>query len=108
MTDFILVPGAGGEAWYWHRVAPLLAAAGHTAIALDLPAADETAGLDVYADVILRALDGRRDAVVVAQSLGAFSAPLAAARAPSGAIASLLLVAPMIPAPGETFGQWWG
>ena len=24
MTSFVLVPGAGGSAWYWHRVAPLL------------------------------------------------------------------------------------
>ena len=37
---FALIPGAGGTAWYWHRVVPLLQAAGHEAIAVDLPADD--------------------------------------------------------------------
>ena len=30
---YALIPGAGGSAWYWHRVAPLLP----DAIAIDLP-----------------------------------------------------------------------
>jgi len=34
---FVLIPGAGGAAWYWHRVVPLLQEAGHEAIAVDLP-----------------------------------------------------------------------
>ncbi len=29
MSTFVLIPGAGGAAWYWHRVVPLLRAAGH-------------------------------------------------------------------------------
>src|SRR4051794_1722712 len=103
-SPFVLVPGAGGEAWYWHRVVPLLRAAGHDAIAVDLPAGDEDAGLDDYADLIVSAIDGRDDVVLVAQSMGAFSAPIAAARVP---VARLLLVAPMIPAPGETVNGWW-
>ncbi|MCW2985713.1 MAG: hypothetical protein JWR63_3283 [Conexibacter sp.] len=105
MSSYILVPGAGGDAWYWHRVAPLLRAAGHDVVAVGLPAADERAGLADYADTIAAAIDGRDDAVVVAQSMGAFSAPVAAARTVA---AQLLLVAPMIPAPGETPGEWWG
>jgi len=36
MTSFVLIPGAGGSAWYWHRVVPLLRAAGHEAAAADL------------------------------------------------------------------------
>src|SRR4051812_12538591 len=103
-SPFVLVPGAGGEAWYWHRVVPLLRAAGHDAIAVDLPAGDEDAGLDDYADLIVSAIDGRDDVVLVAQSMGAFSAPIAAARVP---VARLLLVAPMIPAAGETVNGWW-
>jgi pimeloyl-ACP methyl ester carboxylesterase len=35
--QLVLVPGAGGVAWYWHRVIPLLRAAGHDALAVDLP-----------------------------------------------------------------------
>ena len=53
---FVLVPGAGGEGWYWHRVVPLLEAAGHRAIAVDLPTGDADAGLEDYADAIVAAL----------------------------------------------------
>ncbi len=37
---FVLIPGAGGAAWYWHRVVPLLQEAGHEAIAVDLVRAE--------------------------------------------------------------------
>jgi pimeloyl-ACP methyl ester carboxylesterase len=37
MSNFILIPGAGGSAWYWHRVVPELEARGHDAVAVDLP-----------------------------------------------------------------------
>ena len=40
MATFVLVPGAGGVAWYWHRVVPLLEEAKHAAIAVDLPPRD--------------------------------------------------------------------
>ena len=33
MTTFVLIPGAGGVAWYWHLVAERLTDAGHEAIA---------------------------------------------------------------------------
>ena len=29
---FILIPGAGGSAWYWHLVAPKLRQRGHEAV----------------------------------------------------------------------------
>jgi hypothetical protein len=44
-ASFVLIPGAGGMAWYWSRVVPLLAHAGHEAVAVDLPAEDRSAGL---------------------------------------------------------------
>ena len=34
MTTFVLVPGAGGQAWYWHRVVERLEAQGHEAVAV--------------------------------------------------------------------------
>src|SRR6059058_1925100 len=37
MSTFTLIPGAGGVAWYWHRVVARLSACGHEAIAVDLP-----------------------------------------------------------------------
>jgi pimeloyl-ACP methyl ester carboxylesterase len=42
--------------------------------------------------------------VLVAQSLGGFTAPLVAAAVP---VRALVLVNAMIPAPGETPGAWW-
>ena len=104
MTTFALIPGAGGTAWYWHRVAPLLAAAGHQVIAADLPADDETAGLPEYASTVLAAIGDARDGVLVAQSLGGFTAPLVAVKI---GVRGIVFVNAMIPVPGETPGAWW-
>jgi pimeloyl-ACP methyl ester carboxylesterase len=106
---FVLVPGAGGAAWYWHRVVPLLEAAGHTATAVDLPGDDESAGLPEYAALALAASRDHDDVVLVGQSLGGFTVPLVAqdlvgAGAPPR---RLVLVNAMVPAPGETPGDWW-
>jgi pimeloyl-ACP methyl ester carboxylesterase len=102
---YILIPGAGGAAWYWHRVAPLLRAAGHEGIAVDLPADDPAAGLPEYADLVLTAIGDRENVVVVGMSLGGFTAPLVATRRP---VSALVFVNAMIPRPGETAGAWWG
>lgn len=56
MTSFVLVPGAGGMAWYWHRAVPLIRAAGHDPIAVELPGDDRHAGLAVYADIVIQAI----------------------------------------------------
>lgn len=104
MTCFVLIPGAGGVAWYWHRVVPLLQQAGHEAIAVDLPGDDELAGLPAYTSQVVDAIGDRVDVVVVAQSLGGFTAPLVAAKVP---VRALVLVNAMIPSPGETPGAWW-
>jgi pimeloyl-ACP methyl ester carboxylesterase len=101
---FLLLPGAGGESWYWHRVAPLLRDGGHEVVSPDLPAADDAAGLRDYADVAAEAVGDRSDIVVVAQSMAAFFAPLLCGRAD---VRRLILVVPMIPAPGESPGEWW-
>lgn len=104
MTTFLLIPGAGGAAWCWHRVVPLLRAAGHEAIAVDLQG-DETVGLPEYARQVVSAIGDRTDVVLVAHSLGGFTAPLVAAKVP---ISALVFVNAMIPSPGETPGAWWG
>ncbi len=105
MSVFVLIPGAGGAAWYWHRVVPELRERGHEAIAVDLPGADESAGLPEYADAVTEAIGDTRDVVVVAQSMGGFTAPVACSRA---RVRLLVLVNAMIPLPGETAGEWWG
>ena len=101
---FVLIPGAGGTAWYWHRVVPLLREAGHEAIAVDLPGDDPAAGLSEYAHLVTSAIGDRANVVLVAQSLGAFTASMVAAKVPLG---SLVFVNAMIPAPGGTPGAWW-
>ena len=103
---FILIPGAGGSAWYWHLVVPKLKQHGHEAIPVALPAADDTAGLPEYAAATVRAIGNRdpRRVVLVAQSLGGFTAPLVCNQVP---VAALVLVNAMIPKPGETPGEWW-
>lgn len=100
----LLLPGAGGDAWYWHLVVRCLRALGHDVVAPDLPGDDDAAGLGDYADVAAAAVGDRRGVTVVAQSMGAFTAPLLCDRID---VARLILVAPMIPAPGETGGGWW-
>jgi len=70
----VLIPGAGGMAWYWHRVIPELTARGHQAVAVDLPGDDESVGLPEYAVKALAAIGDDRDVVVVGQSLGGFTA----------------------------------
>ncbi len=104
MSVFVLVPGAGGSAWYWSRVVPLLQEAGHDAVAVDLPGDDENAGLPEYARLVEAATSGRNDVVLVAQSLGGFTAPMVGART---GVAEIVFVNAMIPNPGETPGAWW-
>lgn len=112
MATYILVPGADGSAWYWHLVVPELRDRGHTVVTVDLPA-DDSAGLDAFADAIVAAVrtavphsDGPGPPVVlVAQSLGGFSAPLVCDRVP---VDRIVLVNAMVPRPGETAGEWWG
>ena len=100
----VFIPGAGGSAWVWSRVTRLLVEAGHEAIAVDLPGDDETAGLPRYAELVVDAIGSRSEVVLVAGSLGGFTAPLVCERVP---VRELLLVNAMIPAPGELARDWW-
>jgi hypothetical protein len=76
VSTFVLIPGAGGIAWYRHRVVPLLEQAGYTCLPVDLPADDDSAGLPEYADRVVETADGRAEVILVASSLGAFTAAL--------------------------------
>ena len=104
VPTFVLVPGAGGSAWVWSRVTGLLVEAGHEAIAVDLPGDDERAGLAHYAQLVVDAIGARSGVVLVAGSLGGFTAPLVCERVP---VRELVLVNAMIPDPGETARDWW-
>jgi pimeloyl-ACP methyl ester carboxylesterase len=104
MATFALIHGAGDVGWYWHLVDRELRSRGHEVVAPDLPCDDDTAGLDDYADTVVTAVGDRGEVIVVAQSYGGFTAPLAADRLRAEAI---VLVAGMIPAPGESPADWW-
>ena len=76
----------------------------HEVVAPDLPCDDDSAGLAEYADTVIRAIGNRRDVIVVTQSAGAFTGVLVCDRIPAKL---LVLVAPMIPAPGEAPADYW-
>jgi pimeloyl-ACP methyl ester carboxylesterase len=77
---------------------------GHDTVAPDLPCDDDSAGFPKYVDAVVQAIGDRTDLVVVAQSLGGFTAPIVCDRVP---VKLLALVAPMIPAPGEAPADYW-
>jgi pimeloyl-ACP methyl ester carboxylesterase len=104
MATYVLIHGAGSDSWYWHRVVPGLYQRGHDVLAPDLPCDDDSAGFAEYADVVVSAIGDRTDLVVVAQSLGGFTAALVCERVP---VSLLILVAAMVPRPGEPAGAWW-
>jgi pimeloyl-ACP methyl ester carboxylesterase len=104
MSTFVLIHGAGDVGWYWHLVEAELRRRGHDAVAPDLPCDDDSAGLAEYADAVVEAIGERTDLVVVAQSAGGFTAPLVCDRVP---VTLLVLVAPVIPAPGEAPADYW-
>jgi pimeloyl-ACP methyl ester carboxylesterase len=104
MATYVLIHGAGDVGWYWHLVEAELRERGHDVVAPDLPCEDDSAGLSQYADTVIDAIGNRTDLVVVAQSAGAFTAPLVCDRA---IVDLLVLVAPLIPAPGEAPADYW-
>jgi pimeloyl-ACP methyl ester carboxylesterase len=104
MTTYALIPGAGSSPWYWHLLEAELRARGHDVLPIDLPCEDDAAGLDEYADVAAAAIGQRDGVIVVAHSLGGFTAPLVCTRVP---VDLLVLASAMIPRPGERPGDWW-
>jgi pimeloyl-ACP methyl ester carboxylesterase len=102
--SFVLVPGAGGNAGYWQRVEPLIQDAGFHTVAVSLPNWPGATFAD-HADAIVAATGAPDEVTLVAQSMGAFSAPLTCDRLP---VSELVLLNAMIPSPGETAGEWWG
>ncbi|MBC7518990.1 MAG: alpha/beta hydrolase [Microbacteriaceae bacterium] len=108
MTTFALIHGGGSTAWDWHLVSPRLHSAGHRVVAVDLPIEDATAGLNDYVhtvmDAVFAEVSNAEHVIVVGHSLGGFTAPLVAEKLHAD---GLVYLAGMIPAPGETFEQWW-
>jgi pimeloyl-ACP methyl ester carboxylesterase len=104
MATFVCLHGAGGRASYWDLVGARLRRHGHDVVAVDLPCEEEV-GLDAYTDVVVADIGDRRDDVVlVAQSLAGFVAPLVCTRTP---VELMVLLAAMVPRPGESGEAWW-
>ena len=107
MTTYTLIHGAGDVGWYWHLAERELQARGHRTVAPDLPIEDDDASLLDNAQVVLDAIKSSHDGgklIVVGQSYGGYIAPIAAHLAKAD---GLVLVAPMIPRPGETADEMW-
>lgn len=104
MSTFVLIHGAGESGWHWHLVQAELERRGHDVVAPDLPAGDAAVTLTDYADAVVNAVGERSNLIVVGHSFGAFTAPLVADRLP---VDVLVLVAGMVPCPGETPDAWW-
>lgn len=100
--------GAGDVGWYWHRVEAVLRGHGHVSVAPDLPAGDDDLTLLDYRDAVVVAARAVRPEparwVVAGQSFGAFTAPLVAEALDADAV---VLVAGMVPLPGERPDDWW-
>jgi pimeloyl-ACP methyl ester carboxylesterase len=108
MTRFVLVHGAFHGAWCWEPLIRELHAAGHTAVAIDLPGAgDDTTPiadvtLDGYAERVCDALGtDHPPAILVGHSMGGIAITQAAARC-GERIASLIYVAAFLPADGQS------
>jgi pimeloyl-ACP methyl ester carboxylesterase len=101
LATFVLIHGAADTAWYWHLLKPELTRRNDEVVAMDLPCEDDSAGLHDYADTVVEAIGDKKNLVLVAQSFGGFTAPLVCDRLP---VDLLVLVAGMVPAPGEPAG----
>ena len=103
MATYVLIHGAADSGWFWHLLEAELRARGHDVVAPDLPCDDDSAGLAEYTDTVVGAVGDRTGLVVVAQSFGGFTAPLVCDRLP---VDLLVLLAGMVPAPGERPEDW--
>jgi pimeloyl-ACP methyl ester carboxylesterase len=107
MATYVLIPGAADEPFYWHRLVPELERRGHDTVTPDLPCDDDRAGFAEYAQSVIDAIGDRRDRddlIVVAQSLGGFTAPIVAARVP---VRLLVFLNGMVPRIGEPPSEYW-
>ena len=102
MATFVLIPGAGGHGAYRNHLVPELESRGYRAVAVDIQEDDPSLDLDGFAAVVEAAMGDYADAILVAQSLGGFTAPMI--RKPARMI---VLLNAMIPLSGESPNEWW-
>ncbi len=119
MASFVLIPGAMHGRWTWDRIVPLLEAAGHTAIAPDLPgmgtnqsiAVDDVTLAD-WGDFVAGVVrDAARQAgapvILVGHSRGGLVIGEAAERVPE-LLAGLIYLTALIVPPGQCLADVTG
>jgi len=104
VATFILLHGAWQGAWAWSRVVPLLEAAGHTAVAVDLPGNgnDDTDSADVttmmYAEHVAALIDDAPSPVIlVGHSMGGTVAAQTSELRPDAISVAVYLCAFLLP-----------
>lgn len=103
MGTFALIHGAQHGAWSWELLIPQLEALGYRGVAMDLPVEDPAAGLEVYVQTVLDALEGEGDDVtVVGHSMAGMVAPIVADRRP---VRTVVYLCGVIPIPGLTMAE---
>lgn len=105
MSTYVLIHGGAHGGWCWNLLAAELVAHGHEVVAPDLPIDDEISTLRDQAQTVVDAVGSRRDCVVVAHSLGGLVGPIVASLLDD--VQLLVLVAAMVPSPGETCLELW-
>ena len=108
MSTYVLVHGAYHGAWCYAKVAPLLKAAGHTVIAVDLPGHGdnpvprEQITLAAYVHHVCQIVDAQGEPVIlVGHSLGGITISQVAEER-SDKIKSLVFLTAMMPMDGES------
>jgi len=103
MTTFALLHGGCHGGWCWERTIPHLEQLGHRAVAPDLPEDDPSKGAADWADVVVDALAGEDDVVVVGHSFGGLAVPVVASQRP---VRRMVFLAAMVPMPGMTYAEY--
>ncbi len=114
MAEFVLVHGSWHGAWCWYKVVTRLEAAGHNALAVDLPGmgADGTplgeVTLDLWNDELVSVLKNRSEPVIlVGHSRGGLNISLAAATVPDR-IKRLVYLCAFVPESGRSLFEQAG
>lgn len=100
---FALVHGAYHGAWCWDRLRVELERDGHTASAAELPTEDPAAGVERYADAVVRSVPESAEGVVlVGHSLAGLTIPVVAQMTPT--VMTIYLCA-LLPVSGKSFDE---
>ena len=103
MAHFLFLHGSWHAAWCWHKILPLIEAAGHSAVAIDLPgrgrapAMSPLVGLGTMVDAANAALAPNGKTIVVVHSRNGIVASSLAERAPDRVARTVYIASFMLP-----------